>query len=144
MITESIFALLNNNPGVTAILTPRPAGDPGIYPAIAPSSVKMPYIVYQQVSAAHIISYQGVNALQKATFQFACYATSFIVAHRLANAVKNVFNGLLADVPGGNPPVVTRIEGAWLQSERDLTEEIPHGTIFSDMVDYEFWFVDAG
>jgi hypothetical protein len=105
----------------------------------------MPYVVWQQVSASQVISYQGVNRLQSATFQFACYAASFFAAHKLAQAVKSVLDGFLGSVSnGGSPVILTQIEGAWLETERDLIEEVPHGTIFSDVVDYKFWFVDIG
>jgi hypothetical protein len=145
MLIESIFQILKNDPGVLAVIgNPRKDGSAGIYPLVAPSATVMPYVVWQQVGAAHVISYDGVNRLQKATFQFACYAASFLTSHKLAAAVKNALNGILGDFTNGAvPPVFTRIEGAWLQTERDLIEEVPHGTIFADVVDYQFWFVDS-
>lgn len=147
MLIESIHYILANDPGVRAALNVpgRTDGQDGVFLVMAPSKVNFPYVAFQQVGAEIVKSYQGMNAFQKATFQFSCYAASALTAHKTAAAVKAALNGILGDFPnGGSPVVTTRIEGAWLEAERDVIETELKATTFGVLLDYQFCFVDAG
>ncbi len=147
MLVESIHYILANDPGVRAALgvPGRSDGKDGVFLVMAPSQVNFPYIAFQQIAAEIVKSMEGVNAFQKATFQFSCYAASALTAHKTAAAVKNALNCILGDSPnGGSPVVITRIEGAWLDAERDVIESELKATTFGVLLDFTFCFVDAG
>ena len=146
MLVEAIYQILINDSGVKALLTPRTDGTTGVFPGLAPEEIAPPFIVIQQVSARPVTSFDGNNAFQEASFQFSCIASNFLTAHKLSNAVKNALSGIIGNYGnGGSPVVFTRIEGAWLDTERDLpTEEALHATLYSCQADFSFHFVDLG
>lgn len=147
MITDAIYKVLSTDAGVVAILgTPLARGDgsAGIFPAIAPKEVKMPYVVFTQYSIAEVKSYQGVNRFQGAGFQFSCYSMSYLTSKKLAYALKQLLQGLDVQVSAGSPATAYHIEGVWCVSERDLPEPIPHATLYNTQVDFEFNYVDQG
>lgn len=146
MLVEAIYQVLIADAGMKAQLgASRTDTTTGVFTGVAPTECNLPYVVIQQIGAEPVASFAGNNAFQKANFQFSCCAASFMTAHRLSAAVKNALGGLLGTFPNGGSPVVnTQIEGAWLTSERDITEEVPHATLYNCQVDFEFHFVDEG
>jgi len=130
MLLEGIYARLASDAGVVAL-----GGQ--IFAGLATEEAALPYIVYSQVGAGSVGSYDGNNRLQSARVRFSCYGTSYSVAKRLAAAIKNSLGGLLATLSDG-----TRVEGAWLEFEGDETEAAVEGTIFASHVDFSLNFVD--
>jgi hypothetical protein len=147
MLVEAIHYILANDPGVQAALgvPGRSDNKDGVFFVMAPSQVNFPYVVFQQIGGSTIKIYEGVSALKFATFQFSCYAASALTAHKTALAVKNALDGILGDFPnGGSPVAYTRIEGAWLEAERDTIETELKATTFGVLLDYTLCFVEAG
>jgi hypothetical protein len=135
MLVEGLVTVLINDAGVKAQLG-LSRSDNGVFPSIAPDEVMMPYIVYTQVSREVIMSFQGVNRLQKTRIQFSCYGASYKAAKLLAKAVKNVldgFTGLLTDSDA------TIVENTIPESEIDSPEQEFKATVFGVHLDYAFW-----
>ena len=142
MLIESIYTLLSTNGALQAAMGTR--ADTGVYFNVAPTQVKLPYVVMTQLGGKQTESLDGANALGEAMWQFACYGASALTAHKVASIVKGILNGLYGSYPGGSPVVHTLIYGAWLDAERDFVPEDLHATEFADMLDFTFGFVDAG
>jgi Protein of unknown function (DUF3168) len=110
----------------------------GVYPLLAPKESALPYIVYSQVGADIVSSFDGTNRLQSARLRCSCYGSSYSVAKQVAAAVKNSLNGLFVTLSEG-----TRVEGSWLEMEDDSVESDLQGTVFASHVDFRMMFVDT-
>lgn len=123
MLLEGLYARLT-----TAGLT--------VYPALAPKESALPFVVYTQVGASNVSSFDGTNALQGARVRFSCYGSSYAASKELAAAVKDSLEGLLATLTDG-----TKVEGSWLEFEGDEVDSDLQGTVFSSHVDFSFMYL---
>ena len=122
MLLEGIYSRLSTDAAITAL-------GAQVFPSLAEKEAVLPYLVYTQVGASQVNSFDGVNRLQSARLRFSCYGTSYASAKALCGAVKASLSGLLATLSDG-----TQVQGCWLA---DL-----QGTIFASHVDYSLNFVD--
>lgn len=130
MLLEGIYQRLSTDSAITALSAQ-------VYPSLAEKEAVLPYLVYTQVGAAQVNSFDGVNRLQSARLRFSCYGTSYASAKALCNAVKSSLGGLLATLSDG-----TQVQGCWLEFEADDAEADLQGTIFASHVDYSLNFTD--
>jgi hypothetical protein len=130
MLGEGVFNLLSTDAGVLGLSAK-------VFSGLAPKEQIFPYVVISQVGAEPVQSFAGNNRLQRARLRFACCGGTYLVAKKLANAVKLALGGLLATLNDG-----TDVQGAWLLSEFDQPEADYQGTLFATHVDFEFNFVD--
>jgi hypothetical protein len=145
MLVEALQTYLAADSGMQNILgTPTTrGGTTGLFPVIAPDECKTPYVVYQQVSGDPLqTSMQGTGRLHTARWRFSCHGDSYIQAKKTALALRKAFISMLGAIKNGNT-VLAQIEGAWLKLEADDAEPIPHGTIYTVHVDFEFEYVDV-
>lgn len=144
MFAEGLVAFLAADAGVVSVLgTPAARSDKnnGIYPNVAIKVPAMPYIVYLQISARPVISFAGPNRLTYARWRLSCYGASYASAKTLAEKVKRALNGFQGPWTDSSP-AVTFVGSTWLLTEYDTSEPVPHGTIWTVHVDFEFWFND--
>lgn len=137
-----LFNFLCAQPLLTALLgTPSTRGDKtaGVFAILAQNEATMPYIVFQRISGAPVLSLQGANALQSARFRFSCYGSSYPSAVNLAEALKLIY----ATTGLGTYSDGSVVQHAAVVMEHDLAEAIPHGTIYAVILDVEFMYVDA-
>ena len=133
MFVSGLHSYLAANAGMQAVLgTSRSDGADGLFAAIAPSSVIMPYVVYLQISGDPERTMDGVNNLFTGRWRFQCYGGNYKQAKSLAAALKAAINGLFETVNEG-----TQVQGAWQVMETDTTEAVPKGTIWATHVDFE-------
>jgi hypothetical protein len=130
MLLEGIYSRLAADAGIIAL-------SGGVYPALAPKESALPFVVYTQVGASSVNSFDGNNRLQGARLRFSCYGTSYSAAKKLAAAVKNSLSGLLATLGDG-----TKVQGCELEYEGDDAEADLQGTVFASHVDFSLMFVD--
>lgn len=138
MFSDGLFHYVTNDAGVKALLgATRADGTKGMFPMLAPEEATLPFIVYQQVSAEQVISFQGVNRFQGSKYRFSCYGDTYRKSNLLALALKNALDGLMTTFNDGS-----EVQGAWRSNEMDDSEPIPHGTIFASHIDYDFKWTD--
>jgi Protein of unknown function (DUF3168) len=140
MLLEGVYDLLSNDSGLQTLLgtaTARADKTTGVFPGLAVKEATLPNVVMTQVGAEPVTSYEGNNRLQNARLRFSCQGGSYKTAKQVAAAVKHVLSGLLATLNDG-----TEVQGAWLVSEIDTTDEVLEGTVFSTHVDFSLQFVD--
>lgn len=136
-----IWSFLQTQPLLTALLgTPSTRGDKstGIFAMLAMNEATMPYLCFQRISGAPVMSLQGANRLQTARFRFSCYGSSYSSAALLADALKHLF----ATTGLGTYPNGDFVQHAGVVMEADDMESIPHGTLFAVHVDVEFLYLD--
>ena len=117
----------------------RADGNSGIFPAVAPEECTMPYVVYIQNGLSQIQSMGGINRLQEARFRFSCYATTYLGAKNLANALKGALNGLLTTL---SDSTATTVQGLEFVFEEDGVDPDSKGTIYACYLDCQMWFSD--
>jgi hypothetical protein len=143
MLIEGIYAVLSTNAALQALLgtaASRSDSTTGIFPALAPSEVPMPYIVYQQVAGQPLQeSMAGTGALTTSRFRFTCYGTTYSGAKELAR----VLNQVMISIDGPLPAGEAEVHGVWLKLNADDSEPIPHGTIYANHLDYEINYIDG-
>lgn len=135
-----LFDFLTTQPAITALIgTPSTRGDgaTGIWPILAPNESTMPYLTFHRVHGAPVMSMEGANRLQNSVFRFSCYGSSYPSAVNLALQLKLLFATFLGTWSNG-----TVIQHVQQTSEVDDSESVPHGTIYSVHLDFEFMHVD--
>jgi hypothetical protein len=131
VLVQGIYARLVADSAIQAL-------GAGIYPSLAPKESSLPFVVYTQVGANNVSSFDGTNRLGEARLRFSCYAGSYGAAKNLAAAVKNNLLGLLVTLSEG-----TSVQGSWLEMEADTVDSDLQGTVFGTHVDFMFMFVDT-
>jgi hypothetical protein len=131
VLVQGIYARLVADSAILAL-------DAGVYPALAPKESSLPFVVYTQVGANNVSSFDGVNRLGEARLRFSCYGWSYGAAKILAAAVKNNLLGLLVTLSEG-----TEVQGSWLEMEDDTVDADLQGTVFASHVDIRFMFIDT-
>lgn len=140
MFQTGLFSFLESQPLLTALLgTPTTRGDKstGIFAMLANNEPTMPYMAFQRVSGAPVMSLQGANRMHIARFRFSCYGSSYPSAVNLAGALKFLFATFTGTWSDG-----TVVQHVGNVMEADDMESIPHGTIYACHLDFEFCYVD--
>ena len=88
MIEADIIAQLEADVGVGAIADDR------IYPEPLPQNPVLPAISYRRISGERDYTLSGPSGLAKVRFQFDCWATLFLTARNLADAVVAALHAL--------------------------------------------------
>jgi hypothetical protein len=86
-IETALYTILSNNAGVSALVVAR------IYPIQPPPNAVSPYVLYQQVSGASDVSFDGATGFARSTWQVSCWASTYVVALRVSEAVRKALNG---------------------------------------------------
>lgn len=142
MLVEALSTYLAADSGLQSQLGVPTArgGNTGIFPVIAPDQSVVPYLVMQQISGDPLqVSMQGTGRLQTERWRFSCHGSTYKQAKKLAKQLSvtlEAFNGEQA-APGN-----CVIQGAWKKLEADDAEPIPHGTLYTTHVDFEFNYID--
>lgn len=79
-----------------AFASAYPAGsDPAlsVFPLVAPKGKKAPFITYTRVSASRLYDLDGPLGVASPTFRVDAYASSYLEARKLANAVRRKLDG---------------------------------------------------
>jgi hypothetical protein len=130
MLLEGIYARLVADAGIVSLAA-------SVFPALAPKESVLPFVVYTQVGASSVNSFDGNNRLQSARLRFSCYGKSYADAKHLAAAVKNSLSGLLVTLSDG-----TKVQGCQMEFEADDAESDLQGTVFASHLDFSLMFVD--
>ncbi|MDS1371031.1 DUF3168 domain-containing protein [Aliarcobacter butzleri] len=83
MIEIELYNHLSTNEDVSKLVQDR------IFPLIAPTGTKTPYITYQNISDVDLTSVQGENYAQKTRFQIDIFSDDYLVVIEVNGAVKN-------------------------------------------------------
>lgn len=86
-IESALYDRLAAASGLTALVSAR------IYPLQAPQGDETPYVVWQRIGGRRIGNLAGASRVALATFQVACYATTFLAARAVADQVRYALNG---------------------------------------------------
>jgi hypothetical protein len=95
MIDESIFTLLRTSAGVASLVSENSSPQRfRIYPLVIPQhedgdTSYMPCVVYTKIGTSRGVTKSGTDTLVNGTYQIDCYATTYLAAAQLANAVRN-------------------------------------------------------
>lgn len=116
MIEQTLYAVLKNDSAVSALVGTR------IYPLVMPQDGLLPAVVYQRVSTVPITSLDGDSGLDAVRMQSSCWATTYLGARILADAVRAAVTL--------NMPAVTEMD----ISDRD--ETTGH---FRMLLDFRIW-----
>jgi Protein of unknown function (DUF3168) len=143
MFSEGLYGWLAACTAVTTALgTSRSDKTTGIFPGLAPDQTPVPYLTLEQVTGEPLQeSFQGTGALQTARWRFSCYGATSKQAKNLANVLKQNIINMIGALPGGAGNGY--VQGAWFRFEGDDKEPIPHGTLYSTHVDFEFNYLDV-
>jgi hypothetical protein len=152
MLIEALYQVLINDPGLVALLgTPdqrkgkNNKPNTGVFLAAAPSEVKAPYIVYNQLFGAPVKSMAGTNRFRYDTFDFTVWAGSATSAHIVGVALKAALDGIFGEYSNGLSPVaMTYINSSFQNSERDVFDQELHESLYGFSVDYTFSYADMG
>jgi hypothetical protein len=107
-----------------------------IYPLQRDQGAALPALVVTKISGADDYTMAGPSGLREARVQVDCYSDQTLgaAAHwALANAVRVAMGGLSATVGA------TRLQGVFLDSERDLVEPDEARPLFRTSLDFIVW-----
>jgi|HubBroStandDraft_6_1064221.scaffolds.fasta_scaffold538151_2 hypothetical protein len=135
MISEGIFNLIVTNPSVADIVSG--GGSPPMYSVHHGSlrkSYTLPAIRMSAVTTTPIITTDGTAPLLYQRWQFDSFASTYLDAHRLNDALKDLLTDYAGTLCEG-----TVIRSTFLRMELDSPlEEGKAGYVFRCVVDYEF------
>src|SRR5260370_25214872 len=141
MFQEGLFQYITAQASITALLgTPAPRSDKnaGMFAMLATSEAVLPYLVFQRISGAYALAYEGTNQWMNSRWRLTCYGSNQKNATLLSQAIKSLFKSGVASFPDG-----TAVENISLDLEADDTESFPHVTIFAVHLDYTFAYIDS-
>lgn len=134
---DGLQEFLAAQPLLTALLgTSRGDKTDGIFPMLALRQATLPYLVYQRITGAPVLSLQGANQLQDSRFRFSCYAASQRGAVQLAEALKFVLATWTGTLPNG-----IAVQNVMQLLEADDVESIPNGTVYAVHLDFSFQYL---
>lgn len=141
MLVEGIYSYLTANAGLqTALGVPRKDQSTGIWAGLTPDQVLVPAIAMSQVSGMPLQeSFAGTGQLQSARWRFFCYGSTYKATKLLAQALRQAMLGINGTLPGNSN---AEVHGVWLRLETDEQEPIPHGTLYTTILDFEINFLD--
>lgn len=112
-IEEALYAKLTSAANLTELVSNR------VYPVKLPQNPTLPAITYQRVSTSRYHTHDtGFSGLARPRFQFDCYASSYLGAKNLLEALRATLEGFSGYVG------TTRIQGALSQNETDFYEDV--------------------
>ena len=88
MIEVDLYSHLSSDANITSSIADN------IFPLIAPSGTKPPYITYQMISDVDLTSVQGENYANKTRFQIDIYSEDYLEVIGINGAVKDSVYGL--------------------------------------------------
>jgi hypothetical protein len=133
-----LFDFLKNQSTLTAVLgTTRKDLSTGIWALLASNEPTLPYLTFRQMSNKQVMSMNGANRLQMASYRFSCYGSTYPSAQALAEALRLIFATYTGTWSDG-----TIIQNIQLENAADDSESVPHGTIYAVHLDYEFCYLD--
>lgn len=103
-----------------------------LYPVILPQSPTFPAVSYQWISGTRYVTNDGPSQLSSPRLQFDCWSLSYTTTRAVSEALRKRLNGFKG-LAGGSPPM-TRIQGAFFESEREFYE--PETKLYRHSADY--------
>lgn len=131
-IRAGLFDYLSTRSSVISIVGNR------VFPNVAPTKAKLPYIVYEQISGVAPRHNGGGSALFMATFQFDAYAKTSPDGELALESLRNNllgFQGFMGNVG---------VQSVGMETEADFPESPDDGSqkiTFHERVDYTIWYV---
>lgn len=92
-----------------------------IWPIVAPTGARRPYVTYFRVDEAGIDTQEGRADLAPIRLQFDCWADTFLSARALGKNIARAADGFAGDFDG------VSIDGATSRGTRDIPEEMRQG-----------------
>jgi hypothetical protein len=130
VISEGLFHLMLTTPSVNDLV------NGSIHHGSLRKGYTLPAIRFSEVASTPIVTSQGTANLQYKTFQFDAFASTYLDAHRLRDAMRS----LLADF-AGSLAEGTVVHGSILKNELDdPLEEGKSGYINRCLLDIQFSF----
>lgn len=114
-IETALYSRLTGNAGVFALISGR------VFPHVVPEkNSQFPCIVFERTDGEHIHSLRGSSGAAEATYQLACWATTYPAARELAEAVRNCLDGYSGTIG------TLVVKSILLESDMDVAQ-IPPG-----------------
>lgn len=92
-----------------------------LYPNILPQNPTLPAMTFTWISGVRFHHLTAAEGLAGPRIQFDCWARTYLGAEALFEALRLALDGFQGMI--GGPPATQRIQGAFLDSDRDLYEE---------------------
>jgi len=102
-----LWNALISDAAVTSIIGHR------VYPHLAPASVDMPFVTWPRTGNNREQTFAGPMGVPKVTVEFLLFASSYLTARKLADAVRGVLDGYTGSFDN------TTVRQASLESEND-------------------------
>ncbi len=122
---------LESNTNITFLVGDR------IYPGVAPTSAKLPYITYEQISNPTTRHMTAASKPSRATYQINCWAETRNKAFRVADSVREAIDGFLRGKWG-----VVDVTSVTIKNVRDDFNKPDDGSqdgTHRRMVDVDIW-----
>jgi hypothetical protein len=106
-----------------------------LYPLTLPQAPTLPAMSYQWISGQHFNAMDAPSKLSGPRVQFTCWAATYLQAEAVVEALRKRLNGFRG-MAGA-----TEIQGAFMESERDLYESDP--ALFARSADFFVYYTDT-
>jgi hypothetical protein len=119
-IRPGLFAFFAADSVIGPLVTA--GGSSRIYPIVLPQGVKLASIVYTRISGQGDYTMQGPSGYAAPRYQIATWAPTADAAVRLANAIKDAFDGFSGAIGTGNDAVF--VQGVFCASQRETYDDV--------------------
>lgn len=131
-IEASLFSKLSGDARITSIVGQK------ISPHVAKRDSELPYITFQRLDSEGVQHMLRPSALVEELFQFDCYSDSSVQVDAMAEALRDIMDGLRGTI---GTDEVRRIT---LQDRRDFVTPENQGAeeyVFRASMDFSIWYV---
>lgn len=136
-LENALVQHLEDSAGVGALAADR------IYPRKAPQKPTFPFLIYTvDGSANHTYHHGGPSGLAMATIGITAVATSYKSMHQLAEAVRNLLQGLHGTLGSGGGDDEESDVAIFLRNQLDTDGKVGEGSdlvIYSRTLDFDVW-----
>ncbi len=138
MIGESLYEHLKDDAGITAIVGTK------VRPLVASTKDVLPYLTFSQIGGDHVHHMASASGLAGPLFQIDCWETKALLAHTLADAVRESLDGNEHFTMG--TVNTTFVSSAMLQGELDNVVTPTHGdepSTYRVTQTWKFWHAET-
>lgn len=135
MIEDGIYSYLSGQTALTDVVSTR------IYPHVAPTSAKLPYLVFQEIEGSHREHMTAASGLANVLLQVTAYAETEVSLRATCNAVRGELLGHRAGTWGSTAVKAVLSEGDFMQT---LPPE--HGEeqgVFQGVMQFRVWYRES-
>ncbi len=133
-LKQALFEEITTDVTLSALVSTR------VFPDYADQRTIKPYMTYEEILNEGVAHFNGVDSLDKATYEFTIWAASAASRQDVENALRVLLNLQRRNFgTGANEIFVNRSENTNNQDTIEQPDDGSQNVVFGKFMDFEFW-----